>query len=170
MIVVEERLEQLFSYLPEIKGFKPKYYFGDDKEINALIKASDGGIYPLIYQTSNEWTENSKNARVIEANLTFVLAVRNREQMFNGSRWATSYREVLRPLYENMKILFTKSNITVSDKDYTVTNFPNYSENETTKDKNKFIDIVDALVVNVTLKITNDCINVNALNNINIWL
>jgi len=168
-VVVEERLTELFSFLPEIGEWgKPKYYFGDDKEINSLIKVSGGNIYPLIYQTSNRFNENAKNPNVVEADLTFVLAVQNTVPMFNSNRWATSYRNVLRPLYENIKILFSKANIIVSDFEYQVDTTPNYSETES-KEKNKFIDIVDALVVSVTLKITSGCINTVALNNEKIW-
>jgi len=171
MIVIEERLEELFSYLPATPdGFKPKYYYGDEKEINALIKLSDGAIYPLIYQTSNEWTENAKNPNTVEAELVFVLAVQNTVAMRNKERWATSYRNVLRPLYENIKTLFMHANIVTSDLAFTVSNHPNYSENEVTKDKNKFIDIVDALVIRVTIKISNGCINKNTLNIIKTWV
>jgi len=155
MIVVEECLMQLFNtFIPEAK-----YHFGDDKEANAFIKGSNGNSYPLIYQTSNNWRDGV-NKRFIETDLVFILAVRNEHtDMYNTNRWATSYRNVLLPLYEKVKAIFTQSKIILSATDYEVTNHPNYSEVETTKAKNKFIDIIDALEVRVTLKITNGCID-----------
>ena len=167
MTVVEERLSELFYLIPartftdsngvEHTTPKPKYHFGDAKEANAFINGRKNDAYPLIYQISNTETHTEKG---VDTRLELVLAMQNlKVSMYNTERWATSYQNVLMPLLQNVQTALEKSGIIVSNFEYEVIKHPNYSETEA-KDKTAFVDIVDAIVLTVQIKIINGvCIN-----------
>jgi len=158
IIVVEERLTELFSLLPEPK---PKYHFGDDIELNKFIKGSNGNAYPLIYQTSLEKIYHG-NSREVEVNpLQFFIAVQTNTDLYNTERWATSYREQLMPLLQNIMTVFEKSNIVTSTYDYTIREFPNYGAAEQNSKEHKTIDIIDAIQVSFRATINGNCITKN---------
>lgn len=156
MIVVEEKLAELFNLLPPFPDtngnmVKPVYHFGDGIEANEFIKKRNHAVYPLIYQNLTEETQNIK-ANTVSTRLEIVLCVKTRTEMLNTERWATTYRNVLMPLLNNIGILFTKSNVILSNLEFDIAKFPNYSETES-KQKNAFIDIVDAIRVRVPITI-----------------
>lgn len=164
MIVVEERLAELFMQLPSMsvtdekpEGFKPVYHFGDGKELNKFITESQHKVYPLIYQTSYDETQFAKQGYV-RTNLELVLAVQTNAELYNTERWATTYRNILVPLFNNIDTAFKQSGIIRSEYEYRVRKRPNYSETDS-KEKNAFVDIIDALVVNLQVEITSACIN-----------
>ena len=159
MIVVEERLTDMFALLPLIDGFKPVYHFGDGKELNKFIIESKHKVYPLIYQTSYEEIQDTKSDYV-DVDLELVLAVQTRTDLYNTERWATTYRNVLMPLLSNIDTIFKQSGIIRSDYKYRLRKRPNYSQTDS-KDKNATVDILDALVFNLNVEITSDCINQN---------
>lgn len=174
-IVVEEVLSDIFNLIPDrqysyakdddtitVTVPKPRYYFGDAKECNALIKKRGEKIYPLIFQTSNSEGHN-RDAREVTTDLVLVLAHRNtRIDLLNTQRWATSYRNILMPLVDNVIQALSESGLIRFDGTYTLEKVPNYSETEA-KDKNAFIDIVDAIIfrATITLNVKNKCINKN---------
>lgn len=174
-IVVEEVLAEIFNLIPDrqfsyAKGDdtvtvpvpKPKYYFGDAKECNKLIALRDGELYPLIYQTSTTETQNP-DAKEVSTDLVLVLAHRNTEvNLINTQRWATSYKNILMPLVNNVYKALQQSGWVRFDSTYELEKVPNYSETDV-KDLNAFADIVDAVIfrVSITLNITNKCINKN---------
>jgi len=158
MIVVEERLAEVFAQLPPIGGVACKYHFGDGIEANKFIKGANHDVYPLVYQTSNNWTGMVVPEIEVETDLVLLLCVQNLNQdMYNSERWATSYRNVLLPLFENVDKALQRSGIISSDYRYSVRNYPNYSERES-KENNKFIDIVDAIEVSLRVTISANCV------------
>ena len=55
MIVVEEILDNVFSQLPQMGGYKPIFDWGNYEHLNSLMKlyaSNSKSIYPLIYKTS----------------------------------------------------------------------------------------------------------------------
>lgn len=170
-LVVEEYLYEIFNLIPartftDIKGAaqtvsKPTYHFGDAKECNSLIRLKEGGIYPLIYQISVQETQLPK-AGSVTTNLELVLATRNKKvSLLNTERWATSYRNILMPLVNNIYQALNESGIVDFDRTYELEKRPNYSETEA-KTANAFIDIVDAVIFRATITIRNrPCLNKN---------
>lgn len=166
MIVIEEILSELFQLIP-VRQWKdsndiaqetpkPKYHFGDTKEANRFIIAQDTKAYPLIYQTSTRQLDTRKWS---ETTLTLVLATRNTElSLYNTERWAMSYRNVLLPLLDDVKRCLERSGVIASDFDYNIDKRPNYSETDS-KDKNKFVDIVDAIILSLDVRFIKACIN-----------
>lgn len=168
MIVVEERLMELFSYLPEITSGsitypKPVYHFGDGKELNRFIMERKGEnklVYPLIYQTSYEETQLVREG-LVQVNLDMFIAYCTETDLFNTQRWATSYRNILMPTFENIHKAFQLSRMVISDYEYNVTKHPNYGNPEQDGTANKTIDIIDALRFRLNCTINNHCINKN---------
>lgn len=159
---VEETLKAIFEQLPNRTVRKPVYHFGDGKEANRFIAESKFAVYPLIYQTS---TDEIQTEKWIETDLELVIATQNLNvEMFNTERWATSYRNVLMPLVQDIQGAFEQSGVIIpssgSNLSYSLSKRPNYSETES-KEKNAFVDIVDAIVMRVGIRITEGCVNKN---------
>ncbi len=165
MIVIEEVLMEVFSLIPERNWSynnidnitpKPKYHFGDSKEANRFINNKGVSSYPLIYQTSTTQIDTKKYT---ETTLQLVLATRNENtSLYNTERWATSYKNVLLPLLDDVKACLEGCGVTAFDYVYEVSKVPNYSETES-KDKNTFVDIVDAITLSVDIRFLKGCIN-----------
>lgn len=166
MIIVEERLDEVFTQLPEIDGFKPVYDWGDKFNLIktlTLYSNNSESPYPLIYQTSKGSTQNL-NTQMATTDLVLVLACRNTDvSLVNRNRWAMSYKNVLYPLYDNIVECLRQAGIFLYDQNIRVDEYPNYSENE---NENKTIDIWDALEVRVSnLVISKNCIIENIIFN-----
>lgn len=161
MTVVEEILTALFAQIPArttngIEVRKPFYHFGDGKEANKFIAGHNTDCYPLIYQISNEETHLRG---YVTTNLELVICTQNKcIDQYNSERWELSYKNVLVPLCEDVQTSLEKSGVITSEFEYTIRKEPNYSVSET-KDANAYIDIVDAIVLSVQIKIEpNTCI------------
>lgn len=158
MIVIESRLNEIFSPLPEIVGFKPIYKWGDElhliKQLEIYSKAKKS-IYPLIYQTStgSKQNEYSKEATT---SLVLVLACRNTEiDLTNEQRWATSYSNILYPLVENIVKSLVQSGISIIvNGEYTLTEFPNYGSGQL----NNTTDIWDAVQFECSVTLNANCV------------
>jgi hypothetical protein len=152
MIVVEEFLDGLFDNLPLIDGFKPIYKWGNKdhllKQIELFSKVSQSP-YPLIYQTSNVSNQGNDEC---EVSLSLVLACQNTNvDLTNEQRWAMSFRNILNPLTQNIENILKRSGQVVWNGNYRKTDFPNYGSGE----ENFTIDKWDAVLLEVTIKITN---------------
>jgi len=161
MIVVEERLNDVFSQLPEIDGFKPVFDWGNQYNLMAVLKSyadAKESPYPLIYQDITESEENqfSRGDGEVELNLKLIIACSNpATELLNKNRWAMSYRNVLFPVVENIEKCFYKAGIFTWTGEYGLKKHPNYGNGE----ENFTTDIWDALVLRVSnMKIDTNCI------------
>lgn len=172
-IVVEDVLMAVFGLIParqyeypegeqnDVK--KPEYHFGDAKECNAFIIRMNRDVYPLIYQISTQETQQPKSGSV-SVNLELVIATLTDGSKLNDERWATSYKNILMPLVDNIYQALNESGIVMFTDDYNeyeLEKRPNYS-GSSTKDANAFIDIVDAVIFRASIIIKNrPCLNKN---------
>lgn len=157
MIVVEQRLSDVFEQLPEIDGFKPVYKWGNEFHLKSQLKLfaeSNISPYPLIYQLSNS-SEQSVIERTCETNLVLILACRNTDTtLLNENRWAMSYKELLYPLLVYIETCFHKAGVFHWDGKYKISEFPNYGNGT----ENNTIDIWDALKLETSITINTNCI------------
>lgn len=158
MINVHARLTEAFATLPEIMEMKPNYKWGDEMHLNQLMKLYNNdqkNPYPLIYNVSNKSSQDESRATATYNPLQLVIAYRNTHtDHLNPTRWATSYNTMLFPVAMNIVTLFKKSQIFQWNEQYELFEFPNYgdgNENETT-------DIWDALRLDTTITINNNCL------------
>lgn len=169
-LVVEYYLTEIFKLIPArtftannvtVNVPNPTYDFGDVKNCNALIKRKGGNIYPLIYQTSTQETQNPK-AGTVTTDIELVIATREEKvSLLNTERWAASYNNILMPLVKNIYQALNESGIVEFDNTYELDKRPNYSETEANT-ANTFIDIVDAVIFRAKITIKNrPCLNKN---------
>lgn len=159
MIDVHKRLTGVFATLPEVMGMKPNYKWGDEMHLNQLIKLYNNDSknpYPLIYNVSNNTSQDEQKQTATYNTLSLVIAYRNlHTDHTNPTRWATSYKDMLFPVAMNIVTLLKKSAIFQWNEQYELFEFPNYGnaqENETT-------DIWDALRLDTSITINNNCLN-----------
>lgn len=157
MIVLENRLAEAFATLPEIGNKKPVYRWGNEEHLIKQIvqfQKANRLPYPLIYQISNVSTYD-KARNMLTAKVSFVIATRNEATaQLNENRWALNYKDVLFPVADYMCQLFKKGSIFLWNEQSTLTEFPNYGTGE----KNKTVDIWDALRLDTTIKINSNCL------------
>lgn len=158
MIVVEEILDNVFSQLPQMDGYKPIFDWGNYEHLNSLMKlysSNSKSIYPLIYKTSVGSSQLVE--QYAEIDLILVLAIQNTEtSLINRERWAMSYKNTLYPLVDNIEKCFEQVPVFIWDRKYKIKEYPNYGNDG----KNKATDIWDAIEFTTKIKITHqnkDC-------------
>lgn len=164
IIKVEERLTDMFNFLPKMKNskdeeFKPVFKYGDNFELLKFLTTINKGKdpYPLIWLVY-PYVEMHTISKVNIQQLTFILAVQTNRSMLNDERMKVTYDKVLMPLCDNIRELFKQSNIIHISDEYKIIKFPNYSNDSNEGDSNQTVALWDAI------KITFDCtINGNCL-------
>lgn len=160
MIEPHSILTQAFKSMPPVADNKVvSYKWGDELHLNKLIKLYQNNrdnIYPLIYNVSNHYNLDTLRKRIDYTPLSLVIATRNANvDWHNGNRWATSYKDVLFPVVNNIMQLLKKSGVFIWDGEFTLYEFPNYSN----KDENATTDIWDAVRLDISrITITDRCI------------
>lgn len=165
-IVLEDVLEELFSFLPKMSfdedgpEYPVTFGYGDNIELNLFLKnREEQDVYPLVWMLYPNKEEHQKN-RLISERTTFIVAVLTNQSMENHERMQLTYGKVLMPLLHNMRLLFRGSNVTTTGhkhEGYEVVKYPNFSETDI-RSKTGTIAIWDALKVVVNLEIIQGCI------------
>jgi len=156
MIVVEERLMELFELLPLIDNKKPIYHFGDGIELNKFVIGRKNDLYPLIYQTSIREEQQTKQ-KLVQTQLEIFLATQTITDLYNTQRWATSYKNILLPLFVNIDIALKRSGIiSASEWQYIIDKIPNYNRIE--DNKNGGVDFLDVLRFRLDITMNGSCI------------
>lgn len=159
IIIVEDRFEEMFSYLPTINGFGVTFSGGDNKELGAFLelKGKAAETYPLIWLVY-PYTEKH-GLKVVELErISFILAVRTNKVMLNDQRIKETYKGLLIPLLKNIKILFDRANIISVNDEYSVVKFPNYSGDDNNSKSSFTTDPWDALKVTFSCSINSVCL------------
>jgi hypothetical protein len=163
MIIVEDRLAEMFSYLPEMEGapgvmYKPTFMYGDQKQLLDFLRQNSTGksVYPIIWLIYPFIEEHGRSS-VKFTNMSLVLAVETNSSMLNAERMKQTYQKVLIPLFDNIKTCFNNANISNSSNEYTIVKYPNYSE---VKDgiENEATYIWDALKVTFDGTLNSNCL------------
>jgi|KBSMisStaDraftv2_1062788.scaffolds.fasta_scaffold627483_1 hypothetical protein len=164
MIIIENRLAEMFFYLPEMKNsadvaFKPTFMYGTQKQLLDFLRQNSSGksVYPIIWLVY-PYVETHTRSNVSFKKLTLVLAVETNSSMLNSQRMKETYEKVLIPLYDNIKHCFNSANISNSSDVYEVVKFPNYSESEK-ETENEATYIWDALKVSFDGTLNSNCLN-----------
>lgn len=166
MIIVEDRLREMFNQLPPHinvdlnASFPIKFKYGDNLELLSFLKQNQGSEspYPLIWLVY-PYEEDHQRTHVKIDGMSLILASETNMNMFNEERIETTYKQILFPLYENIKVLFEQSNIIITDGTFRVSKFPNYSSEELPGEENQTVDIWDALKITFDCQINDWCLN-----------
>jgi len=161
-IIVEDRLKAIFDYLPAhvvgVDSFKPVFKSGDQKELLAFFKQSTQKTnYPLIW-LDMPYEENHRNRNRVDVDsLSLILAVETNSEMLNAERLSSTYKPVLYPLLDNVIDVFTVANILTFNQEFTITKFPNYSD-DTEGNESGFSDIWDAIKLTIQISLNDNCL------------
>jgi len=163
MIIVEDILQEMFTYLPlststdGSQDFAHKFLAGNEHELNAFLKNSDTSeVYPLIWLTY-PYSEEHEKTKVTINNINLVLAVATNSSMMNDQRLLDTYKPILIPLFENIRMIFRRCGIfSLTDDKIKVIKFPNYSSE--TNRAGITIDRWDALKLTFGCTIINGCV------------
>ena len=166
MIIVEDRFAEVFNFIPDVQypgaaeSYTPIFKYGDDKELNTFLKYSESRNekpYPLIWLLYPYVEKHQKN-KVELPSVSFILAVDTTSAMMNPERIEETYKKILIPLYDNFIAVLSKNNIINIEHNFNVIKYPNYSDDNSTGDKNKTISRWDALKVNFRCTINKVCL------------
>ncbi len=159
MIVVEERLKELFATLPTISvngtDYKPIYDFGSHKHLLRFLasKRKEGGnIYPLIWLQTP--IKQSGDDSPVLVDLKLILATLTTANLSNTERLEITFKPTLFPLLENVKKSLRVSGfsrIMNPDKNSETKHY-DYED----KGENKVTDIWDAIKFECEVRFT-DC-------------
>jgi len=161
-IIVEDRFDEVLAFLPDMTYpgkatiFPVTFGYGDDFELNQFLK-NNQKPYPLVWLLY-PYLEKHFKTKVELPSVSFILAVDTKAAMVNAERIDTTYKNILMPLYDNFKHVITRNNIMNVKHEFNVTKFPNYSDDGSSKEKNKTTARWDALKVNFSCDINNTCL------------
>ena len=165
MIIVEERLKELFATLPDSvyqgSSYPVSFDFGSHKDLlrfmNSERKFKGGVQYPLIWLETPIERVNFRNNDVELSGLTLVLATLSNSEQSNSQRLETTFKPTLNPLYDNVIKALSKSGFTqiVNNSNVTQTNYYNYGVDE---NENQTTDIWDAIKIDLDLIMGNECL------------
>ena len=160
-IVIEERLAEMFEYLPAMKSakavaFKPVFMYGNELQLLDFLRQNSTGksVYPLIWLLM-PFEETHKRSSVDFSDLTLILAVETNKVMLNDQRLKETYKKVLMPLCDNIIHCFKTANISSITNKYTITKYPNYSKSS---EANKATYIWDALRISFSGYLNSNCL------------
>lgn len=160
MIVIEERLRDLFNLIPNIQvnasnSLKPKFSWGKKEELNRYIKLNKSKSYPLIWLLPNVDIFNY-SSKLVTRKCSFVIAtLETRDELLNAQRYQGSYKNTLNPLTNYVVQALTNSSITrVVSTEIEILKEPNYAD----KEESGTIDKWDAVRVECEVEINNFCL------------
>lgn len=168
MIIVEDKLKEMFGYLPDMSyaegatEFTPVFGYGDQKELNLFLAERESKTskpYPLIWLLYPYKEKHFKREVLIE-DLVLLLAVDTTEAMRYKDRIETTFGRILIPLFDNINTVFNRA-INVNKKDEVgVVKFPNYTDDSDRYNDNLHFtsDRWDALKTTWEIKINDNCL------------
>lgn len=168
MIVVEHSIKAIVDTIPLIAlnqnvSVKPKFHWGDEKELNRYIQLKKEDSYPLIWLLPSSDNYEGVNGSEVVKECNFIIATREtRKELFNNQRYIKSFDLVLQPLTEYLIHGLTVSSITDRiGNEWEIQKFPNYSAQS---EENGTIDLWDVISLNINVRFKS---NIKCLKSIN---
>lgn len=163
-IIIEDVLDEVFSYLPEVSfdggNFPIVFDSGDEVALNGfLANREKSDTYPLLWMLYPQIEDHLKT-RVIVDNLSFILAVTTNNSMENRERIKTTFKEILMPVFYNIRLALQRASVVTvkgGALSFKIIKHPNYSSTEA-RDSTGAVAIWDALKITVSLEIIEGCI------------
>ena len=154
MIVVEDRLNELFATLPNIKGFKPRFDWGSQNALNLFLSyQKNTNKYPLIWLVESEDEVLEYGNKVIKQVRLIIAKNSEHPQSTNPTIWNKEYKEVLNPLLDEVIKVIERSKIAfIVDGNYKITRKANYTENNK---EQKTIDNWNVIILDLKINFNN---------------
>lgn len=164
MIIVEERLEEIFDHIPEIEGFKPTFGFGTRKDLISFLKLRGSGSkpYPLIWLLTPYEEDHLNGSKTVRSErMDFILAAQTNSTMINKDRLKKSFDKLLFPLCKRFKEVLRKASTISSSSDYKITKHYNFGSEELSE----VTDIWDVIKIGVLdVTVNSKCLQTMIIN------
>ena len=167
MIVVEDKLKEIFERLPAMKyevggahSFIPVFGYGSQIELNKFLKSQESEQthpYPLIWLLY-PYKELHKKKKVELDDLVLILATNTNSQMLNKERIDTNFKKVLIPLFDNIQKAFKLAVNVNLLQEVEVVKFPNYSGDDDKESSSFTTDLWDAMKTIWQISINTACL------------
>lgn len=161
MIVVEDKLTELFDMIPSIQVNsnnlkKPVFSWGKKEELNRYVELYKSNLYPLIWLLPTEDTYNISSNLVTKRVVLILSTLETRQDILNPQRYRGSFEQVLNPLASYVVQALQNSSITrITNPDsITILKEPNYSD----AGENATIDLWDAIRIECDVEFNNNCL------------
>lgn len=165
MIVVEEKLRELFDLIPEIKVNenninKPTFSWGNELALNQFLLASFKDktfkTYPLIWLLPSKDEYNS-SLDILSKRVSLIISTRETNKDYlNDTRLQKSFKYTLIPLVDYVLQALNNGSITNSISiDIEQFKYPNYAVD----DQEPTIDRWDAIRIDLDVVFNNNCVN-----------
>ncbi len=165
MIVIEEKLRELFNLIPDIQINsnnlqKPYFSWGKKEELNRYIlgyNKQGEQPYPLIWLMPEVDTYNYMADMVTRRVVLILATLEPRSELYNAQRYQGSYTTTLNPLTSYVVQALRNSTITrvLDSSDIKIFKEPNYSD----QGENATIDKWDAVRIECDVEFNNNCLN-----------
>lgn len=162
MIIVEDRLKELFATLPPIIGdntmsYLPVYDFGTQEDLIRLLNDFNKQAvkkYPMIWLETP--VKQVGESSPVFVDLKLILATQSNSQLSNRERLEETFKKTLFPLLENVKKSFRMSGFTrtMNPEKNIETKYYNFTDIETKIGRGT--DIWDAIKFESEVRFT-DC-------------
>ena len=162
-VIVEDRLKEMFAYLPTMLGADANLYpvvfkSGDQKELLAFFQQSQGKTnYPLLWLEMPYQEKHINRKRVDVDRLSLILAVETNAEILNSERLENTFKPILYPLLDRVLDVFTVSNTLDYDSNFEIMKFSNYSD-QAEGEAGTFADIWDAIKLTLDVSINDNCL------------
>lgn len=164
MIVVEEKLRDLFDMIPEIEInasnlVKPCFSWGDEGALRQFMVAAynidvNFNLYPLIWLLPSK-DDNNPRAKTLTKKVSLVIStLETRDELLNDQRLQGTFKNVLNPLSDYIEQCFLNSSITLLQSNIETFKHPNYSVNK----KSGSIDKWDAMRIDCEVEFNSNCL------------
>lgn len=162
MIVIEDKLEELFSQIPDIRvndnvTTKPFFSWGKKEELNRYVEKTKASVlYPLIWKLPSKEDYN-RSSELSTTDLVLIIATREtNSEYFNPTRLEYSFKTTLNPLTEYViQALQNGSTTRITNiESIGIYKEPNYSDNG----ENAVIDKWDAIRIECNVEFNDNCL------------
>jgi hypothetical protein len=160
MIVTETLLKTIFAQLPEYvdstaRSFPIRFEWGDQSDLILFLKTISGNKYPLVWLVNGEQTVD-RYSRSVSKKCRLILAKDSKNVGHrNPTVWNTEFENVLNPLLNNVLKALEASGATTIIDTFVERREANYTE----EDLMKGSDFWNVIVLDITVKFEERCIN-----------
>jgi len=148
-------LEQIFSQIPTIQGFKPVFEYGSHEDLLRFLsmKRKQGvAYYPLIWLVTPV-TFGHGYSNVEYDKLTIIVATLTNQDLSNKERNEVTFKGVLNPLVDYIVHSLKTNRATSLKEGYSITDYFNY----VTNDEKQSSDLWDAKKLELSTYFRDNC-------------
>ena len=165
MIIVEDRLKELFATLPDItvgqNSYPVSFDFGSHRDLlrfmNSQRKAQQAVSYPLIWLETPFDRDVMRDGKINLSGLTLILATLSDSEQSNLTWLELAFKTTLIPLSQLVLESLRKSGFTqiINDGQRKETNYYNYGVDET---ESQTTDICDVIKIELDIIMDSKCL------------